>query len=203
MAGGKETPRQKMIGMMYLVLTALLAMNVSKDILDAFVIINSGIETTNRNFENKNENTYNDFDKAKMNDPIKVTPFWQKAQQAKKLADELDLYMEELKHHLIRETDKVPPEIPNDSLRLEDVNSKDNYDIPTMILIGEPANPKDGERSAKELKGKISQFRDDLLNLIENPVIRQGMNLDSKLKILVKKTGRLKHGKQEFSITFL
>ena len=42
MAGGKETPRQKMIGMMYLVLTALLAMNVSKDIIEAFVMINDG-----------------------------------------------------------------------------------------------------------------------------------------------------------------
>ncbi|MEN8787361.1 MAG: hypothetical protein ABF270_06040, partial [Flavobacteriales bacterium] len=39
MAGGKETPRQKMIGMMYLVLTAMLALNVSKSILDAFVTI--------------------------------------------------------------------------------------------------------------------------------------------------------------------
>jgi hypothetical protein len=37
MAGGKETPRQKMIGMMYLVLTALLAMNVSKEVVNAFV----------------------------------------------------------------------------------------------------------------------------------------------------------------------
>ena len=39
MAGGKETPRQKMIGMMYLVLTALLALNVSKSVLDAFCAI--------------------------------------------------------------------------------------------------------------------------------------------------------------------
>lgn len=39
MAGGKETPRQKMIGMMYLVLTAMLALNVSKSILDAFITI--------------------------------------------------------------------------------------------------------------------------------------------------------------------
>ncbi|MEN9699987.1 MAG: hypothetical protein RLZZ301_1185, partial [Bacteroidota bacterium] len=43
MAGGKETPRQKMIGMMYLVLTALLALNVSKQILDAFVAIEDNI----------------------------------------------------------------------------------------------------------------------------------------------------------------
>ena len=41
--GGKETPRQKMIGLMYLVLTALLAMNVSKDILKAFVTVNDNL----------------------------------------------------------------------------------------------------------------------------------------------------------------
>jgi hypothetical protein len=47
MAGGKETPRQKMIGMMYLVLTALLALNVSKSILDAFVSIEENIQKGN------------------------------------------------------------------------------------------------------------------------------------------------------------
>jgi len=47
MAGGKETPRQKMIGMMYLVLTALLALNVSKSILDAFVNIEENIQVGN------------------------------------------------------------------------------------------------------------------------------------------------------------
>src|SRR5688572_28710249 len=49
MAGGKETPRQKMIGMMYLVLTALLALNVSKAILDAFVAIEENIQVANQN----------------------------------------------------------------------------------------------------------------------------------------------------------
>jgi len=49
MAGGKETPRQKMIGMMYLVLTALLALNVSKSILDAFVAIEENIQVSNEN----------------------------------------------------------------------------------------------------------------------------------------------------------
>ena len=47
MAGGKETPRQKMIGMMYLVLTALLALNVSKTILDAFVAIEDNTQKSN------------------------------------------------------------------------------------------------------------------------------------------------------------
>ena len=43
MSSGKETPRQKMIGMMYLVLTALLALNVSKEILQGFVMVDESI----------------------------------------------------------------------------------------------------------------------------------------------------------------
>src|SRR5690606_14277864 len=54
MAGGKETPKQKMIGMMYLVLLALLAMNVSKQIVMAFVTLNNKIETQNKNFGSNN-----------------------------------------------------------------------------------------------------------------------------------------------------
>ena len=58
--GGKETPRQKMIGMMYLVLTALLAMNVSKDILMTFVIVNESLERSNASFTKNNEKTMKD-----------------------------------------------------------------------------------------------------------------------------------------------
>ena len=50
MAGGKQTPRQKLIGMMYLVLTALLALNVSVEVLDAFVLVDDGLQQTNVNF---------------------------------------------------------------------------------------------------------------------------------------------------------
>ncbi len=46
MGGGKETPRQKMIGLMYLVLMALLAMNVSKEIINAFVTLNNKLESS-------------------------------------------------------------------------------------------------------------------------------------------------------------
>ena len=64
MAAGKLPPRQKMIGLMYLVLLALLAMNVSKSILESFVIINDGIETTAKTFVASNEVLYSAFDKA-------------------------------------------------------------------------------------------------------------------------------------------
>ncbi|RUM75646.1 MAG: gliding motility protein GldM, partial [Sulfurovum sp.] len=53
MAGGQLTPRQKMINMMYLVLTALLAMNVSKSVLDAFKLVEEGIANSNTVIDDK------------------------------------------------------------------------------------------------------------------------------------------------------
>ena len=61
MAGGKETPRQKMIGMMYLVLTALLALNVSKQIVSAFITINDKLEASNKIIDNKSGDVYFGF----------------------------------------------------------------------------------------------------------------------------------------------
>ncbi len=63
-----KEPRQKMINMMYLVLTALLALNVSAEILNAFKTVNHSITTSNDVVTDKNNLTYSAFDKA-LNDP--------------------------------------------------------------------------------------------------------------------------------------
>ena len=97
MGGGKETPRQKMVGLMYLVLMALLAMNVSKSILKAFVLIDTGLETTNHHFVENNGRTYSAFDKAKLNDEKKVGPYWDKAQLVKEYSNATSEYIHNLK----------------------------------------------------------------------------------------------------------
>lgn len=104
MAEYKETPRQKMIAMMYLVLTALLALNVSKEMLDAFLVVNESVELTNENFTSKIEDTYIAFNKKHSNDPVKVKPFLDKAQQAKQMSSEMIAYVENLKYELISRT---------------------------------------------------------------------------------------------------
>lgn len=160
MAGVKETPRQKMIGMMYLVLTALLALNVSKEILNAFIIVNTGLEKTNANFTNKNEVTYNAFEKALANDERKVRPYKDKADAVKKLAKEMNDYIENLKKELMRHVDG------NDTLsNLKYLGAKDNYDIPTHIMIGD--DPENATGKARDLKEKIKKYRESLLNYVE------------------------------------
>ena len=61
MAGGKETPRQKMIGMMYLVLTALLALQVTSAILEKFVLLNNSLELSTGAASKVNEQTVNNI----------------------------------------------------------------------------------------------------------------------------------------------
>ena len=79
MAHGKETPRQKMIGMMYLVLTALLALNVSKEAVEAFKRVDEGLVHTTENFMEKNNSVYADFAAKSIANPKKSAPWVKKA----------------------------------------------------------------------------------------------------------------------------
>ncbi len=214
MAGGKETPRQKMIGMMYLVLTALLALNVSKDILNSFVLINDSLVVTNNNFLGKNASQYQAFQLALANDQKKVQPFYDKALGVKSAADSLVAHIESLKQYLIMKTDKLDSVEVNGYLKavetasnddqrraaqlvvdsifsLRNVNSKDNYDVPTNIMIGgDEGNPKNGRYTANELKGLIDSFRNRLVGNI-NPAkgssiinaLQKNFDTETKLRI--------------------
>jgi len=179
MAGNKLSPRQKMIGMMYLVLTALLAMNVSKEILNAFVTVNEGLEKTKANFHGKNADQYRDFLASYNENPNKVESYWEKAQKVKISADEIVNYIDQIKVEIIH---GVQPEYAKDDIIGKDasgqdtvmsirhVQVKDNYLVPTNILVGsKPDNPKEGEMTAMAVKSKLESFRDQLLQIVDDP----------------------------------
>ncbi len=175
MAGGKETPRQKMIGMMYLVLTALLAMNVSKDILKAFVTVNESLERTNKNFSDNTIRMMKAFEEAKKETPS-AAPYFNKAIEARKLTMELYEHMESLKHPIIADVDGNPG---GDTMRLRYLEAKDNYDIPTHKLIGDDERqPVNGKFTAAELRDKIQNVHDKLMKMV------QDMQKDKSTKLL-------------------
>ncbi|MBJ09930.1 MAG: hypothetical protein CMP66_00525 [Flavobacteriales bacterium] len=101
MAGNKLSPRQKMIGMMYLVLTALLALNVSKTVLDAFEKINGSLYTTSINFSNKNNEVYAQFEQAAETNPGKAGPWRDKAYAVKSSADAIVFDIQRLKYEIV------------------------------------------------------------------------------------------------------
>ena len=133
MGGGKETPRQKMIGMMYLVLTALLAMNVSKQILHGYVSVNESIEKSKENLEVNNERVFKSFeDMAGITAAAK--PYLERAKEAQKEIAVVYKYLDALRTKVVEVTEK--PENPKsaDTMQLailEHVGQIDNYDMPT------------------------------------------------------------------------
>ena len=179
MSGAKETPRQKMIGMMYLVYTALLAMNVSKDILDAFDTVNNGVQTTNITLSQQINQKYAAFEEQYGLDQEKVGPYWEQAQTLRAEAEDLINYTEALKWDLVKKIEeKTPAEALEigllksaDTLRfgrkIYDVNtskvkSRDNYNRPTEYMMGNPEGPGNGGK-AYELSEKIRHFRGEVV----------------------------------------
>ena len=179
MSGAKETPRQKMIGMMYLVYTALLAMNVSKDILDAFDTVNSGVQTTNITLSNQITQKYAAFEEQYGLDKEKVGPYWEQAQALREEATELINYVEALKWDLVKRIEeKNATEALADGLlksadtvrngrKIYDINtskvkSRDNYNRPTEYMMGNPEGPGNGGK-AYELSEKIRKFRHEVI----------------------------------------
>ena len=103
MASGKMTPRQKMINMMYLVLTALLALNVSKEVLNSFFEVNLGIVKTTDGLDKKNTETYAAFDDAENQE--KVKNYKNLANEIKPEALELVNFIQEMKYNLVYHAD--------------------------------------------------------------------------------------------------
>lgn len=105
MAGGKETPRQKMIGMMYLVLTALLALQVGSAVLDKFAIINTTLEEVNKENIGKNTETLSSIQKAAgSSDNAKIIAARDAAQKVRALTDKAYNNIETLKQQMIVES---------------------------------------------------------------------------------------------------
>ncbi len=166
MAGGNASPRQKMINMMYLVLTALLALNVSKEVLDAFVKANIALNQQNGVLVSKNSGTYNELSQQ-----VLLNPKDPKYKQAEANANQLSQYVrdmvdyiEKTKVELLVNVDGVDEatakELIEDPFR---VNKKDDYDMPTNFFgTGEP--PGDKGR-ANELKKKLQEFKDNLAGI--------------------------------------
>ncbi len=193
MSGAKETPRQKMIGMMYLVYTALLAMNVSKDILDAFDTVNSGVQTTNITLSDQINQKYAAFQEQYSKEPEKAGPYWEQAQTLKAEADDLINYIEALKWDLVRNVEaKNPSEALEQGLlksadtlrngrKIFDINtskvtSRDNYNKPTVYMMGDP----EGNGKAFELSKKIRRFRNEVVKAMGPEHIHEiGMITDS------------------------
>jgi len=181
MAGGKETPRQKMIGLMYLVLTALLALNVSKQILDAFVAIEDNIQRGSITQYDRGENAKGTLieelssvtkDEAGRAKAAKIKKYLGMIEKIDKDVAEFIKYVDDLKLELIEKVEgpeSVKAAKPNDKesilwkkydpqtpllptrLYLQAIQQKDNFDVPMHEIVGSEISKIDPTKKGQKL----------------------------------------------------
>ena len=209
MAGGKETPRQKMIGMMYLVLTALLALNVSKQILDAFVAIEENIQrgsitqlergnaAKSALIEEMSSTAKDESGKAKIE---KIKKYLGMIEKIDKEAGSLIKYIDDIKLEMMEKAKediktvkaddekvivwkKYDPKFPLQPTRLNliAVQAKDQFDIPMHEIVGSEITKLDPTKHGAKLWKQYNAFRKFIVE--QTGTYREGEKNNWKVKV--------------------
>ncbi len=146
-----------MIGMMYLVLTAMLALNVSAAILNGYLQVDESLHATIATTEIGNKIEYDRFASALSQNKEKTQEWYDKAMQVKDKSDELYNYISEFKNAIVRLADGSKAK-ENASVR--EIGKKDDTNVPQQYGIN--------EGHAAELKAKIGEYREFLKKIVDN-----------------------------------
>ena len=155
-----ETPRQKMINVMYLVLTAMLALNVDKEVLNAFAAVDQSFVQTIKNMDSKNQLVYSDFQSKTAVNKQKFEADYEKSLKVKGNAESLYRYIDSLKVMLVKAVDGEEGDINN-------IVSKSDLNITPNLMI----NKKNGNK----LRLAIESYRDVLTSVIDTTRAGKGV----------------------------
>ena len=161
MAGGKQTPRQRMINILYLVLLGLIALSIPDSLMDAFKNIKVSLNQSTDNVTKGIQSTYTTFEKTTLKDQHeRAQPIYDKAKEASKVAQDLYDYVSRL-------TDTLVAAGGGMNSSINDVAGRENLDISPRVMI----NQKKGE----ELKQKIDDTKAKLIAFLD-PKDREQVN---------------------------
>jgi len=168
MAGAKETPRQKMIGLMYLVLTAMLALNVDSAVLDRFIQINQALEQQNDKFKSENERTLSSIKSkvAERGEKEEEVAILNQAQDVRNRTAEMMNYIDDLKQRLIKETGGY-----EDSVAGTMEGAKDMDHIATMMIR---------QRNGDTLKHRLNEYAEYLSKVTKDTSTYKPIALDGR-----------------------
>lgn len=201
-----ETPRQKMINMMYIVLTAMLALNVAAQVLEAFRVVDSSLIQTLKAVDMKNAQVYSSFEQAYIENPAKVEEWKGKADAVRESTRNLMTYISQLKEDAVNDSGSKPINADNpladddffyvtqngDTLKIE---KEDDLNSPSELMIT--------QKRAYELKDKIVEYREGLIALIseDNDELIETINSELETadpKVTVKEGGGNKTWETEY-----
>ncbi|MDR0874526.1 MAG: gliding motility protein GldM [Prevotellaceae bacterium] len=161
MSGAKncpETPRQKMIGMMYLVLTAMLALNVSADILNGFKLVNDSLSNTLKTAKVRNEGLYGDFKYLADQNPTKVGEWLKKSEIVKAKSDSLYQYIDKIKIDIAKIAD-------GEEGNPDNLENAGNLDAAGQIGI---VNGR-----GKVLRNLLASYSGTIVGLVDDPKMKE------------------------------
>ena len=179
MATGKNqsisrmSPRQKMINLMYIVLTAMLALNVSSDVLNGFSQVADGLERSNRTITARNMGLYRQLQEFNSKNPQKGKVWLDKATEVRANTDLLYSYIDSLKFEIVKVADGEKADVKN-------IVNRDNLDAASQVMLA----PVKGK--GKLLRSRIEEYRGYILGFLVDPDKRK--NVENALSTVPVKT---------------
>jgi len=153
MAGGKQTPRQRMIGILYLVLLGLIALSIPDSFMDALRNVTHSLDTSSGNVTKGIQSTYSTFEATKLKEQHeRAQPIYDTAKQASKAAEDLYNYVQALREELVQTGGGI-----NSSIN--DVSARDNLDISPHVMIDGKKGEELREKNQRDPQKIIRLFK--------------------------------------------
>ncbi len=161
-SNNKLSPRQKMINLMYIVLTAMLALNVSSDVLNGFTQVEEGLKRTNNNVEERNAAILNTLEAFAAQNPDKGQRWFDKATEVRRVTDRLYLQIDSLKQLIVNEADGSGADVEN-------IQSRDNLEAASVIMLS-GTKPR-----GAQLRRDIDSYRTYITSLMTDSIKRSSV----------------------------
>lgn len=165
-----NSPRQKMINLMYLVFIAMLALNVSAEVLDGFSLVDKSLRNTSLTLIDRNDLILEELESYSKQNPEKADEWLQKGLEVRRMTDTLTTYIKELKYQMVKEADGKKADVNN-------IKHKDDLDAASIVML----SPIKGKGT--ELKNAIDSYRNNItkhvLNQARRNVIERSLSTHS------------------------
>ncbi|MBP5314752.1 MAG: gliding motility protein GldM, partial [Muribaculaceae bacterium] len=160
-------PRQKMINLMYIVLTAMLALNVSSDVLEGFAQVEDGLSRSNVNIAQRNEDIFKRLEAFNEKNPSKGAEWLKKAQNVRQATASIYAYVDSLKTAIVKTADGEDGDVNN-------IRRQDDLDAPSTVMLN-PTKPE-----GETLHKRLDKYREFITGLVpdakKNATIREALS---------------------------
>ena len=172
----KVSPRQKMINLMYVILMAMLAMNVSSDVLNGFSMVDKSLSQSAANTSAQNDTLYKSFNDMYLKNPDKVGVWFERAKSVTEQSDKLCKFADKLKERIAKAADGSDGNYSN-------LKNREDLEASTYVMLS-------GSKQGEKLYNAINEYREFMTGIVETEaqkdMIAQCLNTDVRSNSLNK-----------------